>query len=80
MKAKLEIDDLSTTLTAFNNALIAYGSCSYAASLGAEVPEKLQHLSELTSEELKYRFNCLKNLYDQLTALETNAAHFSDAC
>ena len=48
------------------NAIAAYGLLLHAAMLGTELPPKFEALRTLSSEELKYKAEILRNFYNQL--------------
>jgi hypothetical protein len=47
------------------NAIRAYGSVLYAASLGI-APKEFDWLNDYSNEELKYKIQILKDFYSQL--------------
>ena len=71
MKIEIEIPDIKTAADAINNAAILYGDVIWAISLGCSVPAKAEPFKKLSDEELDKRFNCLKQIYQQLEAIET---------
>ena len=46
-----------------NNAIAAYGDIIWGIYLGTPTPDKFAKLKTLSDEELRERFNSLKNLY-----------------
>ena len=70
MKFEVEIEDLKTTLDGLNNALLAYGDIIVSINWGAHVSDKWDFLKEYEEDELKSRFTCAKNLYEQLLTCE----------
>lgn len=70
MKIELEVADVKTVVDAINNATIAYGDIVSCIILDCEVPLKFQPLSNVSDEELTKRFNCLKDIYEQLLSIE----------
>lgn len=71
MKIEIEVPDIKTAADAINNAAILYGDVISCIHLGCSVPAKARPLKNLTDEELDKRFNCLKQIYQQLEAIET---------
>lgn len=72
MKIEIEVSDIKTAVDAVNNAAIAYGDVVSKIILCCDIPKSLEPLKNLSEEELTKRFNCLKQIYEQLEAIEQN--------
>ena len=72
MKIEIEVPDITTASKAINNATVAYGDIISAIMVGCEVPQRFAPLAQLSDEELRKRFNCLKSIYEQLEEIEKN--------
>ena len=70
MKIEIEIKDLKSTLDGLNNALHAYNDLIFAITIGCEIPKKYDGLKKYNEDELTHRFNCTKELYEQLVVYE----------
>ena len=70
MKIELEVPDITKLTTVLNNAVIAYGSISFAAQFQCEVPKGFEFLRDMSDHELRERFNCLKDFYLQIYDIE----------
>lgn len=55
-----------TQLNELGNAIAAYGDILYMISLGVNIPLKFKELENLSSDELRIRFNSLKQLHYDL--------------
>ena len=69
MKIEIEVDNIEEFAIAFNNACVAYGDIISSAYFGCDIPEKFKKLL-LTPEELNDRYECLINVYKQITKIE----------
>ena len=72
MKIEIEVLDIKTAVDAINNAAIAYGDVINKVMLCCDIPNRLEPLKNISEEELTKRFNCLKQIYEQLEAIEQN--------
>lgn len=75
MKIEIEIKDLKSTLDGLNNALHAYNDLIFAITIGCEIPKKYNGLKKLNENELNYRLNCTRELYEQLLTIEMENKH-----
>lgn len=66
MKIEIDVEDISLFAKALNNSTSTYGNILFAICIGGEIPEKLKPLENIPYEELKKRFNCIKNVYKQI--------------
>ena len=71
MKIEIEVTDITTAAKAINNAMAAYGNIVWSIILGCEVPKNFQPLANLDDDELTKRLDCLKDICEQLEAVET---------
>jgi hypothetical protein len=55
-----------TQLNELGNAIAAYGDILYMISLGVNIPLKFKELKNLSSDELRIRFDSLKQLHYDL--------------
>lgn len=55
-----------TQLNELGNAIAAYGDILYMISLGINIPLKFKELENLSSDELRIRFDSLKQLHYDL--------------
>lgn len=55
-----------TQLNELGNAIAAYGDILYMISLGMNIPLKFKELENLSSDELRIRFDSLKQLHYDL--------------
>ena len=55
-----------TQLNELGNAIAAYGDILYMINLGVNIPLKFKELSNLSSDELRIRFDSLKQLHYDL--------------
>lgn len=55
-----------TQLNELGNAIAAYGDILYMISLGVNIPLKFKELENLSSDELRIRFDSLKQLHYDL--------------
>lgn len=76
MKIELEVPDITTAAIAMNNATIAYGKIIYAAILGCDVPEEFNPLLDLEPDILKERYQCLRNMYEQIETIEKGMTNY----
>jgi hypothetical protein len=67
---KIKTNDLSCLIDGLNNAIIAYIKVIRAIDLECQVPTELEVLKKVPFKKLKDRFNCLKNIYNQLLNYE----------
>lgn len=72
MKIEIEVSDIKTAVDAINNAIIAYGDVISKIMLCCDIPTILEPLKQLSEEEITKRFNCLKQIYEQLESIEQN--------
>ncbi len=70
MKVEIEISDIKLAAKAVNNATAALGWLSWAATLGAKVPDKLSDICKLEDEEIKVRFRIMKDICNQIEVAE----------
>lgn len=70
MKIEIEVDDITLFASALNNAIVSYGEILFAIYFCCDVPAKLEKLKEIPFEELKKRFDCIKNVYEQVLEIE----------
>lgn len=70
MKIELEIDDITVTAIALNNAVAAFGVMCWTAEMNCQLPGALENLQLLCDDEIKSRFRIVKNLYEQIHAIE----------
>ena len=55
-----------TQLNELGNAIAAYGDILYMISLGVNIPLKFKELENLSNDELRIRFDSLKQLHYDL--------------
>ncbi len=60
----LEVDE--TTLNGLNNAVAAYGDLCWGLFLGTQVPDKFEILKQKSTEEMRARFESVKELYQKI--------------
>lgn len=60
----LEVDE--TTLNGLNNAVAAYGDICWGLMLGTEIPARFEPLKQKSEEEIRARFNSVKDLYKKI--------------
>lgn len=70
MKIEIEVDDVTLFVGALNNAVAAYGDVLFAIYFGCDIPAKLEKLYDIPFEELRKRFDCIKNVYEQVLVIE----------
>ena len=70
MKITIEVSDITQTAIALNNAMVAYGDIISCIELGLPVMEKFRVLEDVDDKVLRNRFECLRNMYKQIEALE----------
>lgn len=75
MKIEIEINDLKATLDGLNNALHAYNDLIFAITMGCEIPKKYDGIKKLNENELNYRLDCARELYEQILTMEMENKH-----
>lgn len=70
MKVEIEVDDITLFASALNNAVASYGDILFGIFVGCEIPAKLEKLKEIPFDELQKRFDCIKNVYEQVLVIE----------
>lgn len=75
MKIELEIQDIKTFADGLNNAIVAYLDIINSIQLCCHIPEKMQGLQQLEEAELNKRFDCLKDVYNQVLVIEKESKH-----
>ena len=70
MLVTLEIPDITEAAKAMNNATVAYGNVLFSAMLCCQVPKNFEFLCDLSDEELKKRYECVKSIYEQIEDIE----------
>ena len=77
MKVELEINDIVETVSALNNAIIAYNHVYQAVFFGCEAPSQFENfLKKYSYDEkikiLKNRLCILKDIYNHLLKVESS--------
>lgn len=72
MKIEVDVDDITLFADALNNAVAAYGDILFGIFIGCEIPSKLEKLKEIPFDELQKRFDCIKNVYEQVLKIEND--------
>ena len=70
MKITIEVSDITQTAIALNNAMVAYGDIISCIELGLPVMGKFKVLEDVDAKILRNRFECLRDMYKQIEALE----------
>ena len=70
MKIELEVDDITLFAGALNNAVATYGNILFAIYFCCDIPTKLEKLKEIPFEVLQKRFDCIKDVYEQVLEIE----------
>ena len=70
MKIEIEVDDITLFAGALNNAVASYGNILSAIYCYCDIPAKMEKLKEMPFDELQKRFDCIKNVYDQVLEIE----------
>lgn len=70
MKIEIKVDDISLFTDALNNAVATYGNIIFAIYLCCDIPQEFKKLKEIPFEELQKRFDCIKDVYNQVEEIE----------
>ena len=70
MKITIDVPNVKLFATAFNNAVAACGETYWSVCMGCEVSSRFESLRKLPDEELVARFKCLRDVYEQVEAIE----------
>jgi len=60
----IEVDE--NTLNGLNNAVAAYGDLCWSLFLGTEIPVKFEPLKQKSEEEIRARFDSVKDFYKKI--------------
>lgn len=63
MKKEITLYVDEQAIKGLNNAVAAYGDIVWSCFLGLEIPAKFTKLKQLSEEELKSRFDAVKDFY-----------------
>ena len=69
-KISIEVEDITTFVTALNNSIIAYNEVVMAIDLCCEIPLVFYPLKKVPIEKLRERQRCLRDVYEQLIKIE----------
>ena len=70
MKITIEVPNIKLFAKAFNNAVAACGETYWSICMGCNVPSRFEPLKTVPEEELVARFKCLRDVYEQVEAIE----------
>ena len=70
MKIELEVDDITLFAGALNNAVASYGDILFGIFFFFQIPDKLEKMKEIPFEVLQKRFDCIKDVYEQVLEIE----------
>lgn len=71
MKITIEIPDVALAAKALNNATASFGETCWAAMFNMNLPKKLEPLASLDAEELKRRYMIVKDIAEQIEAVNS---------
>ena len=70
MKIEIEVDNITLFASALNNAVASYGDILFGIFVACEIPDKIKKMKEIPFEVLQKRFDCIKDVYEQVLEIE----------
>ena len=70
MKIEIEVNDIELFAKGLNNAIATYGYIIRCVDLGCNIPSQFEVMNEIPFEELRSRYNCLIDVYEQVERIE----------
>ena len=70
MKIEIEVNDIKLFAKGLNNAIATYGHIIRCVDLGCNVPSQFEVMNTIPFEELRSRYNCLIDVYEQIERIE----------
>lgn len=71
MRIEIEVNDIELFAKGLNNAIATYGNIIRSIDLGCSVPSQFEVMNTIPFEELRERFNCLIDVYEQVERIES---------
>lgn len=70
MKIAIEVKDIELFAKGLNNAIATYGHIIRCVDLGCNIPSQFEVMNKIPFEELRARYNCLIDVYEQVELIE----------